>query len=196
MTTSTPTPTSADEHAAKLDGAYATWIAGVESLDAFEWAAQSHASRGGHAAGFKARDEDSAKLIVAMGELAVWNRALLDVARAVIGRTNPHASTREWAAQAFYAARTALAAGFDDVQRRSGPEPYRYSDRKRAFRVDEIVAVLETIRLLTSEGTSPSLGWCARRFYETAIVNAYPVRMPPAVRRQASADEARAKRSA
>ena len=177
------------DHQARLDQAYADWLDDVDTLKVFDYAIASHAGRGGFVAGFKSRDEDAAKLIVMMGELAQDNPALLDVARAVIAKTNPHTSVREFAVQAFRAARDVLEGVYDDVTKRAGPEPFRYKDCLRPYRRHEKVAVLETLRLAIDNGCVPSLGWCVRRFYREGPPERYPYRMPPAVRRQAKEDD-------
>jgi hypothetical protein len=181
MTHTAPTPTP--EMRAKDDAIYADWLASVESLEAFENHRRSHASRGGHMAGFKALDKDSATLIIEMGRLANHNRALLDVARHVIARSNPHASEREWAARAFEAAAEALAKDWDDVEKRSGPESYRHRDCVRPYRLDEKIDVLTTLGLITNKTSVVGLGWCASRFYrEWTYPSGYHAVMPPAVR--------------
>lgn len=156
--------------------AYQRWLDQVVSLEAFTLAEQSHASRRGITCRFKAEDEDSARLIVAMGELASEHRPLIPVARAIIAGVNPHTSTAEWCAQAYRAARDALARGFDDVTKRSGPEPYRFKDCQRAYMVHEKVAVLATLRLLIDP--YDGLGWVVEHFYATPAPNGYTPRAP------------------
>ncbi len=163
MTTIPATDPVLAEPAAPLDPAYERYLVDLDSLDLFRFAEKSQASRQGFARGtgwMKAPDADTGRLLALLGKLAM-RLPLMPVALAVARGCNPHASRAEWGAAIFIAAREALAAGFDDVERRSGPEAYRLSECRRPYTRREKLLTLETLRTLMDSHTG--LGWCAER---------------------------------
>lgn len=150
------------------DKIYAKYIEELDSLKLFEYAERSEAGRQHCARGrawMKVPDRWTANLIVVMGRMVHHYPSLLDVALAVVRNVNPHSSVVEWQAKKFAAAREVLAGKYDDVERRSGPESFRYSDCVRQYTREEKLVVLEVLRSFT-DSSVPGMGWCAQKLAE------------------------------
>jgi len=151
--------------ATDLDPAYERFLGDLDSLRSFDYAERSQLGRGQYVTRgrgwMKQHDRASAGAIVVLGQMAQRHYALLDVALAVISAMNPHASIAEWNARLFSSAREVLRREYDDVEKRSGPEPFRHSECVRPYTRAEKLLVLETLRSLTDEWMGP--GWAAQR---------------------------------
>lgn len=159
--------TTAVNRDAAQEAAYARYVECLESGKAFQNHEQSAASSTFMQRGtgwMKAADESTGALIVSLGKMAKAYRALMPVALAVIRNVNPHAARGEWEARLFASAREELAKGFDDVEKRSGPERYRFSECERPYTTKEKFVVLEVLAAHCRRGCVPGIGWCGQRF--------------------------------
>lgn len=146
------------------DATYERYKWELDALELFRYAERGHRSSGSSMRGtgwMKQIDQETGKLMVAMGRLVATRRTLLDVAMAVLRSVNPHSSRAEWEAKLFESAREALSHDYDDVERRSGPESVRQRDCVRPYSREEKLIVLETLASLCRSWIG--VGWAAQR---------------------------------
>jgi hypothetical protein len=109
-----------------------------------------------------------ADALVHLGALARESDALAQVAAHVAGRVNLYGTASQAVAAIYDAVADALAAGFDDVILRSGPEPVRFSDAQRPYTLEECLRLAQACEVICRpwSGTAPGLGWAVTRLME------------------------------
>ena len=100
--------------------------------------------------------------VATLGRMAERGDALAQVAVGILARVpNLYGTDGELAAGIYERAAEAIRAGYDDVLRRSGPEPCRHKDAQRAYTLGEVVTVAYWLIEATGPASSGvvTAGW-------------------------------------
>lgn len=158
------------DQAAGLEAAYQRFLVDLDSGRLFYFGESSHAGRQGFSRGtgwMKQIDSQTGQAIAYLGQLTARHRTLLDVVLAILRTMNPCASRAEWCAKMYQTAGEKMRENYDDVELRSGPEPFRHSECIRPYTRAERLLVLTTLSIISNKfgggGAVPCHGWAAER---------------------------------
>lgn len=167
----------AGDHGTTVEGYAADLVNGR----VFARLAASQASRYGYQPPI--RRETWARIMSEIGALARQSDALAQVASNVAGRINLYGTEAQAYEAVARAVCDAIHDGFDDVIRRTGPEPVRHSDAQRRYTIEECATLAYFVarcenpgkieRGMLVEGGKPSIGWCLEAIMRAHHVRAY-----------------------
>jgi hypothetical protein len=145
----------------EFETAYQKFKEEVETLRSFHLHSMSHLGRMGHQSMFRITDDRTANLLIVIGTMMRRQPRLTSVGLAIIRAVNPNAASKEWHANLFSAAASALSLPYVDVDAATGPEPCRWSDATKPYTLGEKLLVLETLASVCDGWIGP--GWAAQR---------------------------------
>lgn len=123
--------------------------------------ANSHRSRYGYQPVCSRRTY--ARAVAALAEMAADTDPLAQIAHAILGAGLPLYGTEADLYEALYRrADAAIADGYTDVVKLSGPEPGRRSDAERSYTLAERIQVLHYL----AKATGTNIGWCLQALTE------------------------------
>lgn len=105
------------------------------------------------------KPEDIARAFAELGALAATGDAsLAEAALTIIRAINPHAARKDFEAAIWNALGDVFSKGFDDVVRRTGPEPIRHSEAQRKHSLAEALLIAFYADRARERHYRP--GWC------------------------------------
>jgi hypothetical protein len=105
------------------------------------------------------KPEDISRAFAELGVLAATGDASLAEAALVLMRAiNPHAARKDFEAAIWNALGDVFSKGFDDVVKRTGPEPIRHSEAQRKHSLAEALLIVFYADRVRSSHNRP--GWC------------------------------------
>lgn len=134
----------------------------------------SHRGRGGYKPPL-GRDQ-WAHAVRTLADMAASSDRLAQVANGIVGRINLYGDRAQLCAAVYEAAFQVMNKPYDDVIRRAGPEPGRYSDNQHAWTLYDRVAVHYWLELACRPcaDSAPGVGWALQALAEETGYRPHP----------------------